>query len=155
MKFTLALLPFILGMAVAAPAPEARADVEARQITTVGLTFYGGDNDARYTILAPADGSEFTISMRLHFISPGLRFQLPKPKPNPPSLTFSPAPFPYPPSLNHPHLPLCDLLQALSSPKGQTHSPSCLPSYSTLPSHLPSSCFSFPGLHFPTSNRNY
>ncbi|KAF7503113.1 hypothetical protein GJ744_004322 [Endocarpon pusillum] len=62
MKFTLALLPFILGMAVAAPAPEARADVEARQITTVGLTFYGADNDAQYSISAPTDGSEFTIN---------------------------------------------------------------------------------------------
>ncbi|ERF70018.1 hypothetical protein EPUS_03570 [Endocarpon pusillum Z07020] len=62
MKFTLALLPFILGMAVAAPAPEARADVEARQTTTVSLTFYGADVDARYSIAAPTDGSEFTIN---------------------------------------------------------------------------------------------
>ena len=63
MKFTLALLPAMLGLAAAAPAPEAdAAAVEARQIQTLFLTFYGADNDAKYNVAAPADGTPFTIS---------------------------------------------------------------------------------------------
>ena len=63
MKFTVALLPSLLTMALAAPAPEANArGVEARQITTVYLQFYGADSDATYSVSAPADGSEFKIS---------------------------------------------------------------------------------------------
>ncbi|KAG8527149.1 uncharacterized protein KY384_008579 [Bacidia gigantensis] len=46
-------------MALAAPSPNAKAEVEARQITSVGLVFYGADNDALYSITAPTDGSLF------------------------------------------------------------------------------------------------
>ena len=95
MKLTLALLPCILGMTFASPAPTPAAGVEARQIMTVYLTFYGADNDAQYSISAPADGSLFTIGMHLHLISSGRSsWQLPSSSLTPPLLAFSPSPFP-------------------------------------------------------------
>ena len=68
MKLAITIFFSIFGLAFAAPAPEAKAGVKARQIQTVGLTFYGADNDATYSISAPADGSEFTISMRFRLL---------------------------------------------------------------------------------------
>ena len=66
MKFTLPLLAAVFGLAAAAPAPEADAGVEARQIQTLFLTFFGADNDAKYDVAAPADGTPFTISEPPH-----------------------------------------------------------------------------------------
>ena len=62
MKYSFAILASALGLALAAPAPESKAAVEARQIQTVYLTFYGADSDAKYDVAAPADGTPFTIS---------------------------------------------------------------------------------------------
>jgi hypothetical protein len=155
MKFTLALLPSILGMAFASPAPEARSGVEARQITTVGLTFYGADNDAQYSISAPADGSHFTISMCLHLLSSGLCFRhFPSPSPTPPLLPFSPTLFPYPPSLSPSPSPLCYLLHALSSPK-LTHPLAFLPTTPYPRTLLASSRFAPSALHLLASNCNH
>lgn len=132
MRFILALPPAILGMAVAAPAPEASAGLEARQISIVGLTFYGADKDAKYSISAPLDGSEFTISMRLHFISPGLCFRpFLIPSLIPPLFPSHQLRFLIHQAFHHP-IPL--ILPSSGSLLSQTHPLSRLPSYPTLPS---------------------
>jgi hypothetical protein len=155
MKFTLALLPCILSIAFAAPAPEARADVEGRQITTVGLTFYGADNDAKYSIAAPADGSPFTISMRLHLLSSGLCFwHFPSPSLTLTLLLFSPNLFPSPPSLSPSPSPLCYLVQVLSYLQ-PTHPLAFLPTSSYPRILFASSRFALSALHLLASNCNH
>ncbi|KAI4215694.1 MAG: hypothetical protein LQ351_001681 [Letrouitia transgressa] len=58
MKFSLAILPAILGATLAAPAEEA----QKRQITQVSLTFYGAA-DGQYTIFPiPTDGTPVAIN---------------------------------------------------------------------------------------------
>ena len=157
MRFTLALLPSILGMAFAAPAPEAKAGVAARQITTVGLTFYGADNDAKYSISAPADGSTFTISTRLHFnfpgfccrhfLSSGLTTHL---------LPFLPTLFPYPPSLlKIPSKTLHALSQAFSSYKPTPQFTSLPIPHTILPYPFVCSRFVSSILHLPATNLSH
>lgn len=57
MKFSLTLLPAILGAALAVPA----AEIQSRQIEQVTL-FFQGAGDAGYSVTVPTNGTPVSIS---------------------------------------------------------------------------------------------